>query len=140
MLTMPTIKNHPQWLTLCVVSCILTGCAWNNDPAMRNDGRALRLVHLLRNAEAKYQAQHGRYADLSALGPSGANLVPKELASGKVNGYEFHIEVSVSGYRLTAWPLVDGKTGFRSLYCDETGAIRQSWGPGRATATSPLVN
>jgi len=132
--------SHVPWLILLIASCILTGCAWNNDPAMINNVRALHFVNLLRSAEARYQTQHGRYADLADLGPSGSNLIPKELAQGKVSGYEFHIEVYVSGYRLTAWPLVEGRTGFRSLYCDETGVIRQKWGHGRATATSTLVN
>jgi hypothetical protein len=105
-----------------------------------NNVRALQIVNLLRSAEARYQIQHGRYADLPALGPAGSNLISKEISQGKVSGYEFDIEGYGRGYRLTAWPVVEGKTGFRSLYCDETGVVRQKWGHGRATASSAPLN
>ena len=98
---------------LCVALWALNGCAANNSAALVNGVRALQAVHAIQEAEARYYTVHGRFGDLSALGPSGAGLVDKALASGGVRGYEFHVEVTASGYRLTAWPMVEGKTGYQ---------------------------
>jgi len=128
---------RPCRLLISLTCSVLVGCSYGT--ALENSGRAVKLMHTLNSAEAEYRRQHGHYGDLSALGPSGANLIAQDLASGKASGYEFHLKASVSGYVATAWPLVQNKTGFRSLYCNESGVIRGNWTE-RATATSEPVS
>jgi hypothetical protein len=96
----------------------------------------LRTVTLLRDAETRYRALHGRYAKWTELVQSAMGIAPLTSDSGQANGHMFQILVTHEGYTLTARPLVPGKTGYRSLYCDQTGIIRESYGSDLATVGS----
>jgi len=130
------VAHRPCWRMTLLTCCVLGGCSYG--PAFENSHRAVNLMQILNIAEAKYWRQHGRYGDLSALGPTGANLIPSQLASGKTSGYQFRVTASEYKYTATAWPLIERETGFRSLYSDETGVVRGNW-TGQATATSPPI-
>jgi hypothetical protein len=128
---------RPGLLIVCLTWGALVDCSYG--PAFDNSHEAVKLMRVLIEAEIEYRHQHGRYGDLSLLGPAGANLITTALASGRSNGYEFHVNATDYRFSATAWPLVENKTGFRSLYCDESGVIRGTWDR-RATAMSPPIN
>jgi hypothetical protein len=131
-------SEHPQaWVTLCFV---FAACCCNRDVAVGNTGKALRQLRLLNRVEASYYSRHGQYADLSTLGRTGEALIPRELAAGQFDGYEYRIDATPAAYQITAWPLIHRETGLFSFYCDETGIIRQAWGNVKATVLSPPIN
>ena len=127
-------------LRLLGLAGLACGLSCEYSPALNNNLKALQQILILRGAEVTYHAVHRRYADLTALGPTGDKLISSQLASGTRDGYRFNIEVSEIGYRLTASPFSTGKTGFASYFCDESGIVRRSWGPGVAVASSPPVD
>ena len=127
-------------LRLAGMAGLVCGLSCEYSPALKNGAKALQQISLLRGAEVTYHAAHRRYAGLTALGPTGDKLISPQLASGTEDGYRFNIEVSEDGYRLTASPLSPGKTGFAWYFCDESGIVRRSWGPGGAVASSPPVD
>ena len=95
---------------------------------------AVQQIHMIQTAQAQYFAQFRRYAaSLAELGPTGADLIPSDLASGVKDGYRFALQGDASGYRLQALPVTYGKTGVRTFYADESGVVRQNVGPAPAT-------
>ena len=107
----------------------ITALSCEEHAGIRGNIRALEEVTLLRDAEAMFYVEHGRYADLVSLGPISTRLTSSELAAGVAKGYRYQVELSDSGYRIVAWPVVRGEAGLASYYCDQTGVIRRSWGP-----------
>jgi len=136
----PTSNANRLRLSASLITfCALVACTGHR-PATENTTAALRTLHAIMSAESIHQQKHRQYADLTALGPGGSNLIASDIASGHANGYEFHIDASERRFSLTAWPTIPDKTGLFSYYCDETGIIRQSWGDARATRTSPSIS
>src|SRR6266403_3274639 len=99
---------------LCIAIC---GCGGST--ALENSVQALKAVDTIRRAEGEFLAKHGRYGNLTELGPSGARLISEEIAFGKIRGYDLQVEASQTKYTVMAWPKVFDKTGHRSLYCDQ---------------------
>ena len=106
---------------------------------------AIRTIH---TAQTQYSSQFGRYAaSLAELGPptsgqegpSAANLIPSDLASGVKGGFKFTAELIPTGYRVTATPTAFNNTGRRSFYSDQTMVLRENWGPDAPTANSPEI-
>jgi type IV pilus assembly protein PilA len=103
---------------------------------------AVQQIQIIQMAQAQYFSQFQRYAaSLVELGPpaggrpgpSGADLIPADLASGVKGGYRFAVQGDPSGYRLQVLPIIYGKTGVRTFYTDQSGVIRQNVGPAPAT-------
>jgi prepilin-type N-terminal cleavage/methylation domain-containing protein len=106
---------------------------------------AIRTIH---TAQTQYSSQFGRYAaSLTELGPpasgqegpAAANLIPSDLAQGVKGGYQFTVELTPTGYKVTAVPTAFNNTGRRSFYSDQTMVLRENWGADAATASSPEV-
>ncbi len=106
---------------------------------------AIRTIH---TAETQYSSQFGKFAaSLQELGPpasgqegpAAANLINSDLAQGLKGGYKFVVEVTPTGYRVTATPAAYNNTGRRSFYSDQTMVLRENWGPDPATANSPEI-
>ncbi|MFB3775954.1 MAG: type IV pilin protein [Bryobacteraceae bacterium] len=106
---------------------------------------AIRTIH---TAQTQYSSQFGKYAaTLAELGPptsgqegpSAANLIPADLASGVKGGYKFSVELTQTGYRVIAMPTAFNNTGRRSFYSDQTMVLRENWGADAPTATSPEI-
>lgn len=134
-------KSMTKFLIPCVfLTPVLADLGCQHDIGMENTVRVVRSIENLHRAESQYKVRNGRYGSLADLGPAGAKLVSANIAAGVANGYRLRVLLSESGYTITAWPVNDGKTGFRSYYCDQTGIVRGSWGPGLATATSPPLS
>ncbi len=106
---------------------------------------AIRTIH---TAQTQYSSQFGKYAtSLAELGPpasgqegpSAANLIPADLASGIKGGFKFVSEATPTGYKVTAVPTAYNNTGRRSFYSDQTMVLRENWGPDAPTANSPEI-
>lgn len=111
---------------------------------------SLRTLHMA--AMTYYSAyDHGYPPALENLGPPAAgkeneeraNLIDPVLGTGKKSGYLFlyravRLQGSTApvGYTINADPAVDGSTGMRHFFLDQTGVIRsEMYRP--ATANSP---
>jgi prepilin-type N-terminal cleavage/methylation domain-containing protein len=110
---------------------------------------ALGAIRTLHTAQTQYSSQFGRFAKSLAelgppaaggtMGPSSADLIQEDLASGVKGGYKFVLEETPTGYRVTASPVAYNRDGRRSFYSDQTMTIRENWGPDQATASSPTM-
>ena len=72
-------------------------------------------------------------------GPSGADLVPGDLAAGLKSGYNFQMLPSPTGYMVQANPVAYLSTGRRSFYSDNSLTVRENWGAEPATPTSKEI-
>lgn len=106
---------------------------------------AVAHVKSLNTAESMYLSQFGNFAGTLAqlgpptsgnAGPSAADLIPGDLASGKKGGYVFTLTQTPQGYTITALPEVFGTTGRRTFFSDQTMVIRQNWSQEPANASS----
>jgi len=109
---------------------------------------AVRQIHTVHTVQAQYMSQFGRYAaSLAELGPpasgqpgpTGADLIGQDMATGIKNGYQFTVQVSPTGYTINANPITPGTTGRRTFYSDQTGIIRENWGQEPANANSQEI-
>jgi type IV pilus assembly protein PilA len=107
-----------------------------------NETVVTKQIGTIHTAQAQYHAQFGKFAvSLSELGepPSGADLIPRELAGGKKNGYTLQLQGTATGYTITANPDSYDGTGRRTFYSDQNMVIRHHWGPEPATPASPAI-
>lgn len=130
-----------QWnVGAVVLAAICLGsaaCIQVTTGARRGDLDASRRVKSLVEAETLFHSQHHRYGGLEDLGPSGAALIPADLATGKVGGFQFAVEANGESYRIRASPVTKGVTGYRSFYVDQSQVIRESYGDAPADSSSP---
>jgi hypothetical protein len=92
---------------------------------------AMKAIQTLNTAQVQYKSMFGRFAgSLADLGPSGADLIAADLASGEKWGYRFRLAGMPEGYVISAVPTAVEATGFRAFYSDQSLAIRE--GPGEA--------
>jgi len=108
---------------------------------------ALEAIRTIHTAQTQYYSTYGKYAEsLAALGPptsgaagpSAADLIQEDLASGEKQGYKFILTATPGGYIINANPDVFGSSGSRTFYSDQSMAVRQNFGQEPATATSSL--
>jgi len=110
---------------------------------------AMRHIATIHTAQAQYNSQFGKYAttltELGAptsggvAGPTGADLIPDDLAKGSKGGYKFTLEGTPTGYKVLAIPEAYGNTGRRTFYSDQTMVLRENWGQEPATDKSPQL-
>ena len=94
---------------------------------------AIRAVSVVHTAQTQYYSQFGRYAaTLTELGPpvsgnagpTGADLVDRELGEGHKGGYLFTVQGTPQGYVVQGTPKQFGTNGSRTFYSDQTQIIR----------------
>ncbi|MBM3811996.1 MAG: prepilin-type N-terminal cleavage/methylation domain-containing protein [Acidimicrobiia bacterium] len=102
---------------------------------------ATRHIGVMHTAQTQYFSQYGRFAaSLAELGPpstaesgpSGASLIPPDLAQGEKGGFRFHLQATPTGYSISVAPVTFDVTGRRTFFSDQTLIIRQN--PGREPA------
>jgi type IV pilus assembly protein PilA len=104
---------------------------------MAHETAAFQQIKTIDTAEAQYFGQFGKYAaNLLALGPRAAGLIPETLAGGKRSGYVYEVHATDDGYQVTAVPEKFGSSGRRSFFSDQTLVIRESWTTEAANAES----
>lgn len=120
----------------------------NNARMNAQEMAAIRQITTIHQAMTQYYSQFGRYAvSLQEIGPpasgqpgpSGADLIPSNLALGTNTGYNFIVQGSPAGYSVNANPVTYNSTGRRSFFSDQTLVVRENWGPEPATAASKEI-
>jgi type IV pilus assembly protein PilA len=103
---------------------------------------AIRAVSVIHTAQTQYYSQFGRYASAltelgppasGAAGPTGADLVDRELSEGRKGGYLFTVQGNPQGYVVSAQPKQFGTNGSRTFYSDQTQIIRNRFSNEPAT-------
>ncbi len=110
---------------------------------------AVRQIQTIHAAQSMYMSQFGKFAvNLQELGPpasggqagpSGADLIPGDLAQGEKTGYKYTLQATPNGYSINVNPLTFGTTGRRTFYSDQTLGIRENWGAEPATVSSKEI-
>jgi type IV pilus assembly protein PilA len=109
---------------------------------------AVRMIGTVHTGETQFYSQYGRFAvNMAELGPpasgqagpTAADLIPGDLASGTKSGYNFVLVGGPNGYTLNVNPTVYNSTGRRCFFSDQTMVIRESWGSEPATANSKEI-
>lgn len=151
-----------ELLIVMSVILILMAVAIPNYMNMRsqaNETAAMEELRTLNSAEIQYQTNYpgnGFSCNLSQLGgdpksgppsPTGAQLIPADLASGFKSGYLFALtnctKVTVNNadvytsFEVTAVPQSVGKTGHRGFCMDQTGEIKSD-PTGGTNCTQPI--
>ena len=107
---------------------------------------AIQEIKTIHQAQTEYYSLYGKYADsLVALGPppsgaaspAAADLIPKNLADGKVAGYVYTVTGAPNGYTVSANPETFGTSGRRTFFSDQTLTIRSNWSQEPANVNSP---
>ncbi|MCX6598550.1 MAG: prepilin-type N-terminal cleavage/methylation domain-containing protein [Acidobacteria bacterium] len=109
---------------------------------------AIRHIVAIHQSQTQYYSQFGKFATaLTELGPpasgspspSGADLIPGDLASGEKQGYKITLTGGPGGYTINANPVAFNSTGTRTFFSDQTLVIRQNYAAEPATATSAEI-
>jgi prepilin-type N-terminal cleavage/methylation domain-containing protein len=109
---------------------------------------AVKAINTIHTAETQYYSQFGNYAtSLIQLGPpasgtpgpSGAELIDRDLASGEKGGFRFVIQQTQTGYALQVNPVAFGTAGTHTYFSDQSMSIHQHNGQENATASDPLL-
>lgn len=128
------------WLVQCkIIAWMLAGILSCTVGPVHNEIQMVRPLRLIWRAEHEYRCKFQRWGDLEMLGPGGANLIDSQLSLGRTTGYLIKLVANANHFQVWAWPESYEHSGFHSLYFDETGTVRESWGRARATVASPVV-
>jgi type IV pilus assembly protein PilA len=91
-------------------------------------------------AEILYYSQYGQYAtSLTQLGPYGADLIDRDLASGEKRGFKFVLRQTQTGYSLNVNPSAFGTAGTHTYYSDQSMSVHEHNGQEPATPSDPLL-
>ena len=74
-----------------------------------------------------------------AHGPSAAELIERDLASGEKGGYKFTLAATPTGYTISAVPSQYGTSGSKTFFSDQGMGIHQHNGQEPATVNDPLI-
>jgi type IV pilus assembly protein PilA len=106
------------------------------------------IVKAIQVMQRQYYSSYGRNAcsltelgppSSGAPGPTAADLIGSDLASGLKQGYKFTVECSADGYTVRAVPETYGTSGNRTFYSDQTMEIHEHYGPEPATVQDPVM-
>jgi type IV pilus assembly protein PilA len=101
---------------------------------------AAKAITTIHTAETQYYSQFGQYAaTLTQLGPNGANLIDRDLASGRKAGFAFVLRPTQAGYSVSAKPVGFGHRGAHTYYSDQNMIIHQHDGAEPATVSDPIL-
>jgi hypothetical protein len=130
-------------VTILCVSCFIIWPAYaklNKSRICAQEVSALKAIQIVHVAQVQYRSQYDRYAKtLAELGPSAADLIAADLASGDKQGYRFTMMGTSTGYTISAVPKSFGSTGARTFYSDQNLFVRQNYGQEPATVKSKEV-
>ena len=141
---MGLVRENGQWkiLSLGLVLLDLPSLEfeWDSAEADKNEQAAIDSLKDIAEAIERYRRKYLRLPDaLSNLGPSlhgpasaeSAGLVDSDLSTGMKDGYSFRYVIVGAGtlgapakYALAATPIIYGRTGHRSFFRDDAGALR----------------
>ncbi|HEX4133387.1 MAG TPA: hypothetical protein VHY84_02100 [Bryobacteraceae bacterium] len=100
----------------------------------------MKAISMTHTAETLYYSQYGHYATtLGQLGPQGADLIDRDLASGEKGGFKFVLQQTQTGYALAVNPVTFGASGTHTYFSDQSMTIHRHAGQEPATANDPLL-
>jgi type IV pilus assembly protein PilA len=123
-----------------LLTILIFGFTGDRLPRYRSEMLAVKAITTIQTAETQYYVQFGRYAvSLAQLGPTGANLIDRDLATGHKGGFEFGLWLTQAGYAISARPIPFGANGIHTYYSDQSMDIHQHNGQEPATVVDPLL-
>ena len=134
-------------IVIAIILIIITIAVpkYNRTQMYMRETAATAAIQTIHKMQVQYQSQFGRYATSlaelgpppsGAPGPTAADLIGNDLASGEKQGYKFTVTGIPGGYVINANPVTYGSSGSKSLYSDQTMVIRENYGPEPATVNS----
>ena len=120
----------------------------NQNRMMSQETAAIRQIGTIHTTQTQYYSQFGKYAtQLTELGPpasgqpgpTAADLIPGDLASGEKGGYKYILAANPTGYTINANPVAFNSTGSRTFFSDQSLVIRENWSQEPATEQSPEI-
>ena len=114
-----------------------------------NEASAVGSIRTINTAEVTYASTYPDigFAGLASLGGAGgtsggAGLLDSVLASGVKSGYSFTVSVATGSpatlYIVNGDPVVQGQTGQRHFFSDQSGVIRYNTSAVASASDNPL--
>jgi type IV pilus assembly protein PilA len=137
-------------IVIAIILVILTVALPKLNTAVRNarETGAVKAITTIHTAEVGYYSNYGRFAaslqelgppTSGAPGPSAAELIERDLASGEKGGYKFTLAATPTGYTISAIPSQYGTSGSKTFFSDQGMGIHQHSGQEPATVNDPLI-
>jgi hypothetical protein len=79
-------------------------------------------LETIHSVQKIYFMDNGKYGSLGEL--ADADMIDKELGSGKRAGYLFRIKTTFNAWSAVAWPVEPGESASESFFIDDTGVVR----------------
>ena len=109
---------------------------------------AIKGITTLHTAQVQYYSSYGRFATSlqelgppasGAEGPAAAGLIERDIATGEKGGYKYTMQVTPTGYAISAVPSQFGTSGSKTFFSDQGMGVHQHNGQEPATLSDPLV-
>jgi type IV pilus assembly protein PilA len=137
-------------IVIAIILVILTVALPKLTTAVRGarETGAVKAITTIHTAQVQYYSNFNRYAasmqelgppTSGAPGPQAAELIERDLASGEKGGYKYTLQVTPTGYIITAVPSQFGTSGSKTYYSDQGMGIHVHNGQEPATANDPLL-
>ena len=138
-------------IVIAIILIILTVAVPRLNTAVRGarEMAAMKAVTTIHTAQTQYYSNFNRYATSllelgppasgGATGPSAAELIERDLASGEKGGYKYTVTGSPTGYVVNALPSNYPTSGSRTYFSDQSMTIHVHNGPEPATANDLLM-
>ncbi len=137
-------------IVLAIIGVILLFAVPKLTTALRGsrETAAMNAVVTIHTAQVQYYSNYNRYAaSLQELGPpasgadgpSAANLIERDLASGEKGGYKFTLQATPTGYAISAVPSQYPTSGSKTYFSDQGMGIHVHNGQEPATLNDPLM-
>jgi type IV pilus assembly protein PilA len=137
-------------IVIAIILVILTVALPKLSKAVMNarETGAMKAITTIHTAQVQYYSSFGRFATSmqelgppasGADGPSAANLIERDLATGDKGGYKFTLTPTPTGYAISAVPDQYGTSGSKTYYSDQGMGIHIHSGQEPATVNDPLL-
>lgn len=110
---------------------------WSRLPVDR-EAHAVKYLIVIGEAESEFQRVAGRYGPLEEIAPGVSKRVSPVMMERLLEAYDFRVEAGAETFRVFT-RLKRGDLARRTFFLDQTGVIRESWGPEAASAASGEV-
>ncbi len=137
-------------IVIAIILVILTVALPKLNNAVRGarETGAVKTINTIHTAQVQYYSSYGRFATSlqelgppasGADGPASAGLIERDLATGEKGGYKYAIQVTPTGYSITATPSQYPSSGSKTYFSDQGMGVHQHSGQEPATTSDPLV-
>lgn len=128
------IRDHVY--SMLVLS--LTGCSIGITESAGPEIRMVRCLMAIRDVQNEFYSAELRFGTLPEVLPRVVQRTSQEEVVYCMRKYVVRLEIQLHGYRICAGP-APKSLARRSFFMDQSGVIRESWGPESATENSAVV-